>query len=126
MYYYAFIDPETGVCLFIEEQDQLCYEGEPYYVLLDYYDDNLITRKKYVNGQWVDTTPNEAQREQAKYIGINGEWLDDKIVAMDEAIENHTHDGYASSTHTHAANMIGAVATSDVATVLEAKGYLGI
>lgn len=93
MYYYAYIDLDTGVCLNIEEFLEPI--NEPFYIPLDEYDENLITRKKWDGEKWIDSTASEAQVYDAKIIGVNGEWLDDKIVAMCEDIENHTHDEYS-------------------------------
>lgn len=39
---------------------------------------------------------------------------------------NHTHTNYATTTHTHTADDVGAIATDDVATVSEVKTYLNI
>ena len=42
------------------------------------------------------------------------------------AVTSHTHTNYSTTTHTHTASAVGAVATSDIATVSEVKGYLSI
>lgn len=96
MYYYALIDSTNNVCYEVIESETPITD-DPYCVELDLYDTSYILRKKYVDGEWYDTEPYEAQNMDAKYIGVNNVWLDDKIVAMDDAIANHTHDGYASS-----------------------------
>ena len=95
MYIYACIDSTTYVCYAIEQLEEP-YDYE-FYIPIDVYDPSLITRKKYVNGEWVDTVPSEAENANARTIGVNGEWLDDKIVSLEEAIDNHIHDGYASA-----------------------------
>lgn len=96
MYYYALIDSTNNVCYEVIESETPITDN-PYCVELDSYDTSYILRKKYVDGEWYDTEPYEAQNMDAKYIGVNNVWLDDKIVAMDDAIANHTHNGYASA-----------------------------
>lgn len=44
----------------------------------------------------------------------------------DYADISHTHTGFATSSHTHTASAVGAVATSDIATLTEVQTYLGI
>lgn len=115
MYYFACIG-ESGICYAVEQWEVYNgeYDGNPYFIQIDSYDTSLITRKKYINGEWVDTTPAEAQNVDARTIGVNGEWLDDKIVAMDNVITNHTHSGYADSADLEA--LEAAVATKADAT----------
>lgn len=97
MYYFACIN-EEGICYHVEQWPEYNgeLEGNPYYVQIDSYDYDLIFRKKYVNGEWVDTTASEAQNYDGRHMGLNGEWLDVIIDSMKNDIENHTHDNYAS------------------------------
>ena len=95
MYYYAYIDPNTGVCYLVEGYEEPL--EDPYCIPIDSLDTSLVIRKKYVDGQWYDSEPSEAQNEDAKYIGIDNVWLNERIYAIDAAIENHTHEGYASA-----------------------------
>ncbi len=146
MYYYAYIHPETGVCSGIEEYEEQ-FES-PYYVLIDSYDESLYLRKKYLNGTWVDATPIEAQVTDAKHLGINEIWLDDKIYGMEDDIATkanatHTHSEYSPSTHTHSGYATTTIATASanglmsatdkakfdgmvLATVSEVETYLSI
>ena len=90
MYYYAIIDTETGICHTIEYSDTpLDYEG---WIEIDSLDRNYLIRKKYVNGQWEDTTVAEAIAFQSciegRHIGLNGEWLDLILAEMQNNIAN--------------------------------------
>lgn len=137
MYYYALIDTTNYICYEVTESETEVTDM-PHYVQIDSYDTSYIIRKKYVDGQWLDTTPSEAQNMEAKYIGIGDVWLDDKIYGMEYDIDNHTHTGYVSSdeltslenivntkaniththsdyslnTHSHTASEIGAAANN--------------
>lgn len=115
MYFYALIDPTTGICYEVIESESPITE-DPYCIQLNEYDRTYITRKKYENGNWVDTNPIETQSMQASAIGIGDVWLDAKIYAMEDDIANHTHT----------ASNVGAIAVDDIATVSEVETYLGI
>lgn len=101
MYYYANIDLETGVCIVVEECEEPWYEGMEGYIPLDDYYKDYEGRKKYVNGEWLDTTPQEAARValRGEIVAVGGEWLD--IVLNNKADTNHTHECYATTDHTH-------------------------
>lgn len=129
MYYYALIDPTTYVCYEVIESETQITDDE-YYIQIDSNDRSYILRKKYVDGVWVDTVPAEAQNMEAKYIGIDNVWLDDKIYAMDDDIANHTHSGYANSNHTHSGyassgHTHSAEAIVNMAEALFGTNYLG-
>ena len=47
-------------------------------------------------------------------------------VVNNKANLSHAHSNYASSSHTHTASGIGAIASSDIATVSEVQTYLNI
>lgn len=48
-------------------------------------------------------------------------------IAATKASSSHNHNGvYANASHSHTASAVGAVATTDVATVSEVESYLGI
>lgn len=96
MYYYAFIDSTTYVCYMLIESEEPITD-DPYCIEVDSYDTNYVIRKKYVDGEWLDTVPSEAQNMEARYIGIGEEWLDDKIYSLEDNLNNHTHSEYASS-----------------------------
>lgn len=77
MYYYATIEQGTGICynvleLTTEVDDEL-------YIPISSYDESYLFRKKYVNGQWVDTTADEARQYKGEHIGIFHKWLDDYL-----------------------------------------------
>ena len=101
MYYYANIDLETGVCILVEECEEPWYEGDESYILLDGFYKDYEGRKKYVNGEWLDATPEEAARVafRGEIVAVGGEWLD--IILDGKAPLEHTHDGYATTDHTH-------------------------
>lgn len=97
MYYYAYVD-----------SDYICYEviesefpitDDPYCIQIDSLDKSLLYRKKYIDGVWEDTTPEEAQQMEGSHIGIFGEWLD--VVINNKADIDHTHEGYANADHAH-------------------------
>lgn len=103
MYYYAYIDIDTGFCHDVIESEEQLYD--PSYVevsgfatfatYLKYYP----IRKTYENGVWRDTTLEEAERilstTPAERLTIGDEWLD--IVVNNKADIDHTHDEYVSS-----------------------------
>lgn len=110
MYYYAYIDVDTGFCHDVMESEEPIYD--PSYIELteitnhseyiDYYM-NYPVRKTYENGAWRDTTVEEAEQMFAVVIGkrvsLNGEWLN--IILDNKADIDHTHSGYATSDHVH-------------------------
>lgn len=95
MYFYAYIDSNTGVCYDVEIHDEPMSDLGSEYVQLDSYDVSYIIRKKYVNGAWYDTTVEEAGQWMGEHGSLHGEWLD--VVVDGKAPMNHTHTGYASS-----------------------------
>lgn len=107
MYYYAYIDLDTGFCYDITESDipidspdHIEVSGfSNYSDYCKYY----RLRKTYENGEWRDTTVEEAERYNAPMIGehmtIGDEWLD--VVLDGKAPLEHTHSGYATEDHTH-------------------------
>ena len=120
MYYYAYINIDNGFCYDVtesEEQinDQSYIEVSGFSDYAEYYKYYPV-RKTYENGEWRDTTVEEAERMQSTSIGeriaIFDEWLD--IILNGKASLSHTHDSYATSNHTH----IG-YASSDDLTALE-------
>lgn len=76
MYYYADINPTTKVCI-----DVYQYETEQqtndFLIQIDSYDTSMIRRKKYVDGQWVTATPDEAAAYKGYVIECNGKWLEE-------------------------------------------------
>ena len=107
MYYYAYIDLDTGFCYDITESDipidspdHIEVSGfSNYSDYCKYY----RLRKTYENGEWRDTTVEEAERYNApimaEHLTVGDEWLD---VALDgKAALDHTHDGYATEDHVH-------------------------
>ena len=107
MYYYAYIDIDTGFCHDVVESDVPI--EDPYYIELsgfssfsDYFKYYRM-RKTYENGEWRDTTVEEAESYNAPTVGehtaIGGEWLD--VVLDEKADIEHTHEEYASSNHIH-------------------------
>ena len=83
MYYYAFIDTsKNNICYDVGESETECNQENM--ILIDSLDRSLITRKKYVNGTWVDTTADEAANYNAREGNVNGHWLDDAIGDIDD------------------------------------------
>lgn len=76
MYYYATINPATLVCDSVHEYEEE-QETNNYCIQIDSLDTSLVYRKKYVNGQWVDATPDEAALYDGHYTKCNGKWLDE-------------------------------------------------
>jgi len=97
MYYYAIIDTTTGICTFVYESETEIIS--PDHIPLDELDTSLMFRKKYENGVWVDTTPEEAMQYNGMHVAIFGRWLDE--VLNDKSEIDHTHTEYAASNHTH-------------------------
>ena len=83
MYYFAFIDTsKNNICYDVAESEELL-TGENV-VQIDSLDRSLILRKKYIDGEWVDTTAGEAANYDARYCNVNGHWLDDAIGDIDD------------------------------------------
>lgn len=83
MKYYAFIDTsKNNICYNVCESDEVM-SGENI-VEITSLNKDLILRKKYVDGQWVDTTADEASNFNARYGNIFGHWLDDAIGDIDD------------------------------------------
>lgn len=101
MYFYAYIDSNTGVCYDIEIYDEPLSDLGSQYVQLDSYDASYIIRKKYVNGEWLDSTAEEGAQWMGEHGSLHGEWLD--VVVDSKAPMEHIHEGYAASNHTHTA-----------------------
>lgn len=76
MYYYARIDAVTKVCIQVV-QDENFIGGDEYLILIDTYDTTMIGRKKYVDYQWVDTTPDEGALYDAHATKCHSRWLDE-------------------------------------------------
>lgn len=120
MYYYAYIDANTGVCYDIEIYDEPLSDLGSQYVQLDSYEASYIIRKKYVNGEWLDSTAEEGAQWMGEHGSLHGEWLD-VVVDSKAPIEHthseyadvdHTHSNYSLTTHTHTASEVGAAASS--------------
>ena len=76
MYYYATLNPNTKVCIGIDESENQ-WSTNSNLIQIDSYDTSLIYRKKYVNGEWVDATPDEAANYKGYEIECNGKWLEE-------------------------------------------------
>lgn len=103
MYYYAAIDPTKLVCYDIIVSETPITD-DPYYISIESENKDLIIRYKYVDGQWLTTTPAEAQYVEGKYIGLGEIWLDDAIYAVEDAIEEHSADASVHVTSTERTN----------------------
>lgn len=77
MYYYAQITGDTGICYTIIESETEI--NDSLLIPLDSYDTSYLYRKKYVNGEWVDTTTAEAMQYNGHHVGIYNEWLDNYL-----------------------------------------------
>lgn len=97
MYYYALIDSASGICYMIEQHEEP-FEN-PYYIQISSYDAITPYRQKYINGSWIDTTPEEASKDDLKYYKIDNEWADDKIDSISNQISNHSHSNYATKSN---------------------------
>lgn len=79
MYYYAYIDDITGFCYDVVESDTLI--NDPLYIILsglsDYaeYTKCYKIRKKYVNGEWYDTTDLSTEKRCIKPIYVHDDCL---------------------------------------------------
>lgn len=83
MKYYAFIDTsKNNICYDVCESEEVM-SGENL-IEIPSLDKTLILRKKYIDGQWVDTTADEASNYDARYGNIFGHWLDDAIGDIDD------------------------------------------
>ena len=86
MRYFATLNPSTNVCdgiLAVSEEEYnanvehgYTYEND-YCIAIDSYNESLIYRKKYINGEWVDATPDEAALYDAHHTKCHGKWLDE-------------------------------------------------
>lgn len=82
MYYYASLNPSTYVCdgVFEYETEQTT---NAYLVQIDSYDESLIYRKKYVDGEWVDALPSESglshTDRMVHVLGDDDKWLSDVL-----------------------------------------------
>lgn len=114
MYYYANIDLETGVCVMVEECEEPWYDGMDGYIPLDGYYKDYEVRMKYVNGEWVESLPEETigHSYRGEIVAVSNEWLD--VALNNKADIDHTHEGYAAIGHTHSE-----YASSDDLQVLE-------
>lgn len=101
MYYYANIDLETGICVMVEECEEPWYDGMDDYIPLDGYYKDYEVRMKYVNGEWVESLPEETigHSYRGEIVAVSNEWLD--VALNNKADINHTHEGYAAIDHTH-------------------------
>lgn len=116
VYYYAYVDIDTGVCYEVLESEVIIDNVQ--YIQIDSLDKSLEIRKKYVNGEWVDTTAGEAANVIGEHVGIGGEWLD--IVLNGKAPLEHTHAEYSPTNHTHAEYATTA-ALNDMSDVVSGK-----
>lgn len=93
MHYFAGLHPTTKVCNSITEVDDITYEenvaeGYEYEnensIAISSYDASLLYRKKYINGEWLDATPDEAAVYDAHLTKCNGKWLDELTGDVDD------------------------------------------
>ena len=77
MFYYAFIEDGTGICYNVAESETEL--NNSLYIPIPSYDESYLFRKKYVDGEWVDTTADEARQYKGEHIGIYHEWLDNYL-----------------------------------------------
>lgn len=89
MYYYALIDPTTKICYSISTRETEV-TNNPNYIPIDSNDESYIIRKKYVNGAWVDTTPEEAMQYNGLHVGLFGKWLDQITGNTDDLADDFT------------------------------------
>lgn len=77
MYYYAVITSDTGICYSVTAKETEVTNS--LYIPLESYDKSYLYRKKYVNGEWQDTTPAEAMQYNGHHAAIYNEWLDNYL-----------------------------------------------
>ena len=109
MYYYAYINIDTGFCHDVIEAEEPM--NDPAYIELTELQDPsyaayakiYAVRKTYENGVWRDTTVEEAEAmyatNQGERITIGNEWLN--VILDNKAQLEHTHAGYATTDHVH-------------------------
>ena len=83
MFYYARIDAVTKVCIQVV-QDENFITGDENLILIDSYDTTMVGRKKYVDYQWVDTTPDEGALYDAHATKCHSKWLDEMTGDTDD------------------------------------------
>lgn len=88
MYYYAMIDSRTNICYAVNSSETQVTD-DPYYIQIDSLDESYIIRKKYVDGEWVDTTAAEAMQYNGLHVGIFGKWLD-QVLGNPESLSTQT------------------------------------
>lgn len=84
------------------------------------------THNEYADSSDIESLQN-LLNNKADVNHIHSEYAPVSHSHADYSLTSHNHgDIYANANHTHTANTIGAVATSDVATVTEVETYLGL
>lgn len=77
MFYYALIEDGTGVCYEVIESETEITNSM--YVQIESLDKSYLYRKKYVNGEWLDSTTDDAMQYNGHHVGIFNEWLDNYL-----------------------------------------------
>lgn len=74
--FYALINSQK-ICTQVMETDEAI--DYPNYIEIPSLDESLVKRKKYINGEWVDTTADEAADYRARFGECHHKWLEDCI-----------------------------------------------
>lgn len=74
--FYALINSQKICTQVMESEEAINY---PNYIEISSLDESLVKRKKYINGEWVDTTADEAADYRARFGECNHKWLEDCI-----------------------------------------------
>lgn len=76
MYYYASLNPSTKVCISVS-QSETQRTTNANLIEISSLDTSLVYRKKYIDGEWVTATPNEAANYKGYEVECNGKWLEE-------------------------------------------------
>lgn len=79
--FYALINSQK-ICTQVMETDEAI--DYPNYIEISSLDESLVKRKKYINGEWVDTTADEAADYRARFGECHHKWLEDCIGDTDD------------------------------------------
>lgn len=79
--FYALINSQKICTQVMESEEAINY---PNYIEISSLDESLVKRKKYINGEWVDTTADEAADYRARFGECHNKWLEDCIGDTDD------------------------------------------
>lgn len=125
MFYYASLNPTTKVCISVS-QSETQRTTNVNLIEISSLDTTLVYRKKYIDGEWVTATPDEAANYKGYEVECNGKWLEELTGDTDDldttdktSLVNAINEcfQYASNGKTAIANAItGADSTLEIPT----------